>query len=376
MPSPAADIENPLLTVTQPDLPPLDEFIPLLRSIWASHRLTNRGPFHERFAQALADHLGVAHVALFANATLALLVAQRALGLDGEVITTPFSFVATAHTLAWNHLQPVFVDIDPESLCLDPARVQAAITPRTSAILPVHVYGRSCDTARLEALARRHGVRLLYDAAHAFGVCDEGGSLLRHGDASVLSFHATKVFNTFEGGALVCGDPALHGRAVDLQNFGIADEVTVVDVGINAKMNEFQAALGLLQLGRVDLVHERRARIDARYRERLAGVPGLQCLPLQALRRCNHAYFPVRVRSGFGLGRDGLYALLRAHGVLARRYFFPLISSMPMYRDLASARPDHLPVATEVAQQILCLPIHPDLPLEQVDRVAELIGNA
>jgi dTDP-4-amino-4,6-dideoxygalactose transaminase len=365
--------EPPLLTVTQPDLPPLEEFIPLLESIWASRRLTNRGPFHVRFSQALAEYLGVPHVALFANATLALLVAQRALGLTGEVVTTPFSFVATAHTLLWNRVQPVFADIDPESLCLDPAQVEAALSPRTSAILPVHVYGRSCDTARLQALAQRHGVKLLYDAAHAFGVCDAGGSLLRHGDASVLSFHATKVFNTFEGGALVSHDPALQKRVADLKNFGFANEVTVLDVGINAKMSEFQAALGLLQLGRVDLVQARRSRIDARYRERLAGVPGLQCLPLPPLPRYNHAYFPVRVMPAFALDRDALYARLKANGVLSRRYFYPLISEFPMYKDLPSARPDRLPVATEVARQILCLPIFPDLPLEQVDRVADLI---
>lgn len=373
---PPPEADRSLLTVTQPDLPPLAELIPLLETIWATRRLTNGGPFHERFAHELARFLGVPHVALFANATLALLVAQRALGLSGEVITTPFSFVATAHTLLWNRLTPIFVDIEPESLCLDPTRAEAAITRDTSAILPVHVYGRSCDTALLADLARQRGLKLLYDAAHAFGVRDTGGSLLRHGDASVLSFHATKVFNTFEGGAVIHHDRALGRRLADLKNFGFADEVTVVDTGINAKMSEFQAALGLLQLGRVEQVHARRALVDARYRERLIHVTGLRCLPPQDLPRCNHAYFPVLVEPAYPLSRDDLYALLKSQGILARRYFFPLISEFPMYRNLPSADPEHLPVATEVARRILCLPIYPDLPLEQVDRVAELLGNA
>ena len=370
------EIVQPLLTVTQPDLPPLAELMPLLESIWSSHRLTNRGPLSERFARELAEYFEVPHVELFANATLALLVAQRALGLTGEVITTPFSFVATAHTLLWNRLKPVFVDIDPETLCLDPALAAAAVTRDTSAILAVHVYGRSCDTAGLQELARSHRIKLMYDAAHAFGVRDASGSVLRHGDASILSFHATKVFNTFEGGALICHDGALARRAANLKNFGFVDEVTVVDTGINAKMNEFQAALGILQLGRVEHVQARRARVDAHYRERLRGVPGLRCLPLPGLARYNHAYFPVLVQPDFALDRDGLHELLKSHGVLTRRYFHPLISEFPMYRDLPSSRAERLPVATEVARRILCLPIYPDLPLVQLDRVVDLIGNA
>ena len=364
------------ITVARPDLPPLEEFLPLLREIWASHRLTNNGPFHARFEQALAEYLGVPQVSLFANATLGLLIAQLALGLRGEVITTPFSFVATAHSLLWNRLRPVFVDIDPVTLCLDPQRVEEAITPATSAILPVHVYGTPCDTLRMAEIARRHGLKLLYDAAHAFGVDDGGGSLLRHGDASVVSFHATKVFNTFEGGAVICHDTALKQQIDYMKNFGFAGEVSVVATGINAKMNEFQAALGLLQLRRVDESLARRAAVAERYRLRLAGVQGLNCPPLPTVLSHNHAYFPVRVDEAFRVDRDSLYEHLKRHGVLARRYFFPLITDFPMYREHAPDARRQLPVAYRVASEVLCLPIYAGLPLEQVDRIAELIVTA
>jgi dTDP-4-amino-4,6-dideoxygalactose transaminase len=329
--------DKPIIPVARPDLPPLDEFLPLLREIWASHRLTNGGPFHQRFEQALAEYLGVPQVSLFANATLALLVAQLALGLRGEVITTPFSFVATAHSLLWNRLRPVFVDIDPVTLCLDPRRVEEAITPQTSAILPVHVYGTPCDTHRLGELAQRHGLRLLYDAAHAFGVDDGGGSLLRHGDASVVSFHATKAFNTFEGGAVVCHDAELKRQIDRMKNFGFAGEVSVVATGINAKMNEFQAALGLMQLGRFGAALERRAAVAARYRQGLSSIAGLRCVARADVARDNHAYFPVLVETDFATDRDGLYEHLKRQGVLARRYFYPLISEFPMYREGALA---------------------------------------
>jgi dTDP-4-amino-4,6-dideoxygalactose transaminase len=362
------------ITVARPDLPPLDDFLPLLREIWDSHRLTNNGPFHVRFEQALAQYLGVPEVALFTNATLALLVAQQALGLQGEVITTPFSFVATAHSLLWNRLRPVFVDIDPVTLCLDPTRVEEAITERTSAILPVHVYGTPCDTRRLGALARRHGLKLLYDGAHAFGVDDGGGSVLRHGDASVVSFHATKAFNTFEGGAVICHDAAFKQQLDRLKNFGFAGELSVVATGINAKMNEFQAALGLLQLDRFEATLERRAAVAARYCEKLAGVPGLRCVPRARVARDNHAYFPILVDEGFVPGRDGLYEHLKRHEVLSRRYFYPLITEFPMYRDEASGA--RLPVAHDAARRILCLPIYPDLTPGEVDRICALIATA
>lgn len=363
------------IPVARPDLPPLDEFLPLLQEIWSSHRLTNNGPFHARFEQALAQYWAVPQVSLFANATLALLVAQQALGLHGEVITTPFSFVATAHSLLWNRLRPVFVDIDPVTLCLDPRRVEEAITERTSGILPVHVYGTPCDTRRLGALARQHGLKLLYDAAHAFGVDDGGGSLVRHGDAAVMSFHATKVFNTFEGGAVICHDPELKLRMDRMKNFGFAGEVSVVATGINAKMNEFQAALGLMQLGRVDAALAQRATVAARYRERLGQVAGIRCLAQADVARDNHAYFPVLVGDGSALGRDALYEHLKRHGVLARRYFYPLITEFPMYREHAPHSEALLPVAHDVARRILCLPIYAGLALADVDRIVELIAS-
>jgi dTDP-4-amino-4,6-dideoxygalactose transaminase len=364
------------ITVARPDLPPLDEFLPLLQEIWGSHRLTNNGPFHVRFERALAQYLGVPQVALFTNATLALLVAQQALGLQGEVITTPFSFVATAHSLLWNRLRPVFVDIDPTTLCLDPARVEEAITERTSAILPVHVYGTPCDTRRLGALARQHGLKLLYDGAHAFGVDDGGGSLLRHGDASVVSFHATKAFNTFEGGAVICHDAAFKQQLDRLKNFGFAGEVSVVATGINAKMNEFQAALGLMQLERFDASLNKRAALAARYRQGLAHIAGLRCLPEYDVARANHAYFPVFIDEGFALSRDALHERLKRHAVLTRRYFYPLITEFPMYREMGDYGERQLPVAHDVARRILCLPIYADLPLADVDRIVELIAEA
>lgn len=364
------------ITVARPDLPPLEDFLPLLREIWDSHRLTNNGPFHVRFEQALAQYLGVPQVCLFTNATLALLLAQQALDLRGEVITTPFSFVATAHSLLWNRLRPVFVDIDPVTLCLDPERVEEAITDRTSAILPVHVYGTPCDTRRLGDLARERGLKLLYDAAHAFGVADSGGSLLRHGDAAVVSFHATKAFNTFEGGAVICHDADFKLRLDRMKNFGFAGEVSVVATGINAKMNEFQAALGLMQLGRFDAALTRRAAVAARYRQGLAHVAGLRCLPPPDVVRHNHAYFPVFVDEGFAVGRDALYEHLKRHGVLTRRYFYPLITEFPMYREFAPHGQTQLPVAHDAARRILCLPIYAELALADVDRIVALIEQA
>lgn len=368
--------QPPRLYVTQPELPPLEDFLPSLREIWDSRWLTNGGPFHERLEHALAEHLGVPQVALFANGTVALITALRALQLSGEVITTPYSFIATAHSLRWNGLEPVFVDIDPVTLNMDPARIEAAITPRTTAIMPVHCYGRPCDVDAIEAIAARHGLKVIYDAAHAFGVRCHCGSVLTHGDLSVLSFHATKVFNTFEGGAVICRDAAMKRRLDLLKNFGIADEVTVEDVGINGKMSEFNAALGLLQLKGVDEALRRRAEIAAHYREALAGLPGLRCLAELPGHGVNNAYFPVLITGEGHMGRDALHEHLRAHGVVARRYFYPLISAFPMYRTLPSAAPDHLPVAEAAARQILCLPIYPQLTDADQARVVGLIAGA
>ena len=366
-------MENRDLFVTQPDLPPLEEFIPYLEEIWASRRLTNSGPFHHRLEQELAVHLGVDHVALFANGTIALVTALQTLRITGEVITTPYSFVATAHSLLWNGIKPIFVDIDPDSFNMDPARIEAAITPRTTAILPVHCYGNPCDVEAIGRIADTYGLRVIYDAAHAFGVRRGDTSLLRHGDLSVLSFHATKVFNTFEGGAIVCPDARTKQRVDFLKNFGFADEVTVVAPGINGKMNEVQAAFGLLQLKHVAAALERRAGIDAAYRVLLADIPGIRCMSPPAGATSNHSYFPVLVGDDYPLSRDELYQRMRGQGVYGRRYFYPLISDMPMYRGYASAAPDNLPVARRVSQQVLCLPIFPAMDKADVERVVSLI---
>ena len=360
--------------VTQPQLPPLSEFIPYLEKIWDSKILTNNGPYHKELERALCDYLGVKHLALLTNGTVALVTALQALRVSGEVITTPYSFVATAHALLWNAATPVFVDVDPTTLNLDPEKIERAITPRTTAILPVHCYGHPCDVDRIKAIADRHGLKIVYDAAHAFGVRRDDGSILNHGDVSVLSFHATKVFNTFEGGAIVCPDASTKQRVDHLKNFGFVDETIVVASGINGKMSEFNAALGLLQLKGIDSALRRREAIDRRYREALADVKGIHCLPDAGERVANHSHFPILVRPGYSLNRDGLYQKLRDHGVYARRYFYPLISEFPMYRHLASASPSNLPVATRAASEVLCLPIYPALSDEQVDAVIGLVA--
>ena len=360
--------------VTRPYLPPLEELIPYLEEIWANRQLTNGGPFHQRLEQDLCDYLSVEHISLFANGTLALVTALQAMRITGEVITTPYSFVATAHSLLWNGIKPVFVDIDPETLNLDPAKIEAAITPQTTAILPVHVYGRSCDTTKIQAIADTYGLKVIYDAAHAFGVEDEGGSILRHGDLSILSFHATKVFTTFEGGAIVSPDEKTKKRIDYLKNFGFVDEVTVVAPGINGKMNEFQAAVGLVQLKHIDRVLGERVGIAARYRERFSGIKGIHCLPIVGKGTSNHSYFPLLVQPCYPVSRDELYGMLKDQGISARRYFYPLISDFPMYRGLPSAQRSSLPVAAAAASQVLCLPIYPGLAMSTVDMVCDLIS--
>jgi len=364
---------NEPIFVTQPFLPPLEEFIPYLRKIWDSKLLTNNGPFHRQFEDALRAHLGVSQLALFTNATIGLVTALQALRITGEVITTPYSFVATAHSLLWNNIQPVFVDIDDRTCNIDPAKIEAAITPRTTAIMPVHCYGTPCDVEAIQQIADTYGLKVIYDAAHAFGVRYKGESLLRHGDLSVLSFHATKVFNTFEGGAIVCPDAKTKQRIDYLKNFGFADEVTVMAPGINGKMNEFQAALGLLQLEYVGHAIARRKQIEARYRKSLTSVEGITLLEPTKDTDANHAYLPIFVNPQFPLTRDELYRRLRSANVYARRYFFPLISDMPMYRGLASAGAQNLPSARKISEQVLCLPIYPDLSEQDQSRVIDLI---
>lgn len=365
--------QRPPIYVTQPFMPPLETFLPYLESIWDSRIITNGGQFHQQLESALAEYLGVGHLALFANGTLGLLTALQALRVGGEVITTPYSFAATAHALLWNGLRPVFADIDPVTCNLDPDCIEAAITPQTTAIMPVHCYGTPCDVDRIQRIADTYGLKLIYDAAHAFGVRHRGESLLARGDLSCLSFHATKVFTTVEGGAIVCPDARTKQRIDYLKNFGIADEVTVMAAGINGKMNEVQAAFGLLQLTHVDALIARRGEIARAYTRALQGVPGIRLLAPLADTTPNHSYYPVFIGPEFPLTRDAVYERLRAQGVHARRYFFPLLSAMPMYRGLPSAAAANLPHAQRVAREVLCLPIYPALADADVQRVIETV---
>lgn len=368
----AIEPEGPIY-VTQPFLPPLEEFIPYLEKIWESKRLTNSGPFHEQLENALCAFLGVQNIALFTNGTIALVTALQALRVTGEVITTPYSFVATAHSLLWNGIKPVFADIDPDTLNLDANRIEAAITPQTTAIMPVHCYGRPCDVDAIQRIADNYNLRVIYDAAHAFGVRCPSGSILKYGDLSVLSFHATKVFTTCEGGAIVCPDAKTKQRIDHLKNFGFVDEVTVVAPGINGKMAEVNAALGLLQLKYFDQAIARRREIDAIYRERLRTVRGIRCLPPADQDFGNYAYFPILVESDYPVSREVIYKDLKAHNIHPRRYFYPLISDFPMYRGLSSAQRDNLPVATRIAEQVLCLPMSAALRKTDLDRVIKVI---
>ena len=361
--------------VTQPSLPPLEEFIPYLREIWDTKILTNGGPFHQKLELALCEYLGVEHIALFTNCTIGLITALQALRITGEVITTPYSFVATAHSLLWNGIKPVFVDIDPHTLNLDPSRIEAAITPQTTAIMPVHCYGHPCDVDAIQKIADNYNLKVIYDAAHAFGVKTGVGSVLKHGDLSVLSFHATKVFNTFEGGAIVCPDARTKLRIDQLKNFGFVDEVTVVAPGINGKMSEVNAAFGLLQLKNVSTALARRKEVDARYREAFAGVKGIRCLEAAREGEGNYSYFPILVEPDYPMSRDALYEKMRAQGVYGRRYFYPLISDFSMYKGLPSAAASNLPVATNAAKAVICLPIYPALALLDIERVIDIISE-
>jgi len=359
--------------VTQPDLPPLEDFIPYLEKIWANKILTNCGPFHQQLEKALCQYLGVNHLALVTNATIGLLTALQSLRITGEVITTPYSFVATAHSLLWNSITPVFVDVDAITLNIDPSKIEAAITPQTTAIMAVHCYGQPCDVDAIQKIAANYNLRVIYDAAHGFGVNYRGSSLLNHGDLSVLSFHATKVFNTFEGGAIICPDARTKQHIDNLKNFGFLDEVTVVAPGINGKMSEINAAFGLLQLKHVDQALARRKGIDANYRRQLAGVSGISCLPQADDATANNSYFPIMIGDDYPLSRDALYQKLKDKGIFARRYFYPLISNFPMYRGLASAQSGNLPVATAASQRVLCLPIYPALLHDDQQRVIDII---
>ena len=367
-------MDEKLITVTSPLLPSLDDFLPYLQDIWDRKWLTNNGHYHQELEKALCEYLKVPYISLFTNGTLPLMCALQALRITGEVITTPFSFVATTHSLWWNGIKPVFVDIDPDTCNIDPAKIEAAITPRTTAIMPVHVYGKPCDTERIQEIADKYGLKVIYDAAHAFGVEVDGRSILEAGDMSTLSFHATKVYNTIEGGALVCHDEKVKRRIDYLKNFGFAGETTIVAPGINGKMDEIRSAYGLLNLKRVDGAIAARWRVAMRYREALRNVPGIRVMEDMPGFRHNYSYFPVFVDAEkYGMTRDELYFKLKEENVLGRRYFYPLISEFSTYRGLDSARMENLPVATRVANSVVCLPMYHSLDGEDVDRILKLI---
>ena len=371
-----ARLQDPVY-VTQPALPPMEEFTEYLRQIWESRILTNNGPFHQQFERELADYLGVKYISLFANGTLALVTALQALKITGEVITTPFSFVATTHSLWWNNIRPVFVDIEPGWFTLDPACIEAAITPQTTAIMAVHVYGNPCRMEELQKIADTYGLKVIYDAAHAFGVKVNGNSVLNYGDLSVLSFHATKRFSTIEGGAIVCHDEKTKRRIDFLKNFGFADEVTVVAPGINAKMNEVQAAFGLVQLKHIDDYILKSGHLAGIYRERLKGVAGLDMPTVSDQVNHSYTYMPVLIdEKEYGESRDAVYKRLMDHNIFGRRYFYPLISNFPTYRGLPSAKPDNLPVANRVSETVLCLPIYPHLDEDIVEYICSLLKKS
>lgn len=365
---------NKPIYVTQPFLPPLEEFMGYIKQIWGNKILTNNGPFHQQFEKELAEYLGVKYLSLFANGTLALITALQALRISGEVITTPFSFVATTHSLWWNNIKPVFADIEPVHFNLDPGRIEAAITPQTTAIVPVHIYGNPCDVDAIQKIADTYELKVIYDAAHAFGVTLNGNSILNYGDLSVMSFHATKVFNTIEGGAIVCHDEKMKQRIDYLKNFGFADELTVVAPGINAKMNEFQAALGILQLKYIDEVIEKRKRLIAMYRELLGDISGLYIMNNIHSIKYNYAYFPILIDvDKYGETRDEVYEKLKQHNIFGRRYFYPLISQFPTYSGLPSSKPKNLLVATKIAEQVICMPIFPDLQESEIKYICKIL---
>lgn len=362
--------------VTRPAMPPLDEYVDSLKEIWDSKILTNNGPFHHEFEQALAEYLGVKYISLFANGTLALITALQALRIKGEVITTPYSFVATTHALWWNNIKPVFVDIKPDDFTINPQKIEVAITQETTAILPVHVYGNPCKNEQLQSIADTYGLKLIYDAAHAFGVKLKGKSIMKFGDLSVISFHATKVFSTIEGGAIVCNDKKTKERIDFLKNFGFVNETTVVLPGINAKMNELQAAYGLLQLRYIDEYVEKRKIVAELYRKLLNSVAGISFMNDIDKVRHTYSYFPVFIKSlEYGKTRDELYEYLKKNNVYARRYFYPLISQYPIYSEHPSAKNSNLPVSEKVAEQVLCLPIYPDLSLKFVKMIVKMIKD-
>jgi dTDP-4-amino-4,6-dideoxygalactose transaminase len=367
---------NKPVYVARPFMPPLEEFEEYLKQIWESKWLTNNGRFHQELEKALCEYLGVKYISLFSNGTLSLITALQTLRITGEVITTPYSFVATTHSLWWNNIKPVFVDIEPNTFNIDPDKIESAITPKTTAILPVHVYGNPCNFQRIKEIADIYGLKVIYDACHTFGVKIKGIPVLNFGDLSVMSFHATKVYNTFEGGAIVCHDEATKKRIDNLKNFGFVNEISVVIPGINAKMNEIQAAMGLLQLKYIDGAIEKRKQIALQYRSELKDTEGITCLfDIEGVDHC-YSYFPILIdKDKYSKTRDEVYEELKKNGIFGRRYFYPLISQFPTYRGLESARPGKMPIAEKVTEQVLCLPIYPDLQIEARRRIISILNR-
>ena len=362
------------ITVTSPLLPDLQEFIPYLEDIWDRKWVTNNGFYHKELEKKLAEYLGVEFISLFTNGTLPLITALQALDIHGEVITTPYSFVATTHSLLWNGIKPVFVDIDPKTCNLDPEKIEAAITPQTAAIMPVHCYGIPCDVEKIQAIADKYHLKVIYDAAHTFGVKINGKSILEYGDMATLSFHATKVYNTLEGGALVVKSAEMKQKIDFLKNFGFAGETTVLAPGINSKMDEVRAAYGLLNLKQVDKAIDARKVISDLYREGLKDVKGVRLLDEPQGVRNNYSYFPIFIdEKEYGMSRDALYFKMQEQNIYGRRYFYPLITTFMMYKDLESARPENIPVATRIAEEVLCLPIYYGLENQDVERIIEII---
>lgn len=366
-------IDKPIY-VTSPLLPSLEDFTFLLKEIWESKMLTNNGNFHQKLEEELAKYLKVPYLSLFTNGTLPLITALQAMRITGEVITTPFSFVATTHSLWWNGIKPVFVDIEPETCNLDPSKIEAAITPKTTAIMPVHVYGKPCKTKEIQEIANKYGLKVIYDAAHAFGVEINGESILNFGDMATLSFHATKVYNTLEGGALIVHDEQTKKRIDYLKNFGFASETEVVAPGINSKVDEVRAAYGLLNLKQVDHAINSRRKVAIRYRDELQGVKGITFFNDIPGVRHNYSYFPIFINAEeYGMTRDELYFKMKEHNVFGRRYFYPLISTFSTYRGLDSANPDNLPIATQMSNNVICLPMHHALSENEVEYILQII---
>lgn len=369
-------MDNKQITVTAPLLPSLEDFNTMLKEIWDSKWITNNGQFHKQLEAELCKYLKVPYISLFTNGTLPLITALQALRITGEVITTPYSFVATTHALWWNGIKPVFVDIEESTCGIDPDAIEAAITPKTTAIMPVHCYGKPCNTKRIQEIADKYGLKVIYDAAHAFGVEVNGESVLNAGDISTLSFHATKVYNTIEGGAMVVHDAETKKRIDYLKNFGFADETIVVAPGINGKMDEMRSAFGLLNLHQVDDAIAARQKVAQFYRKELRNIPGVRFFDDMPNVRHNYSYFPIFINAQeFGMTRDELYFKMRDNNVLGRRYFYPLISTFSTYRGLPSANPENLPVATRIANEVICLPMHHELTQQDLERVINCIIN-